>query len=71
MRLILASKSPARLALLRRAGLAPEVIVSGFEESQIRNPVPIDLAMRDAWLRCMDQALTDCGVTGELRAFLD
>lgn len=33
--------------------------------------VPIDLAMRDAWLRCMDQALTDCGVTGELRAFLD
>ena len=45
MRLILASKSPARLALLRRAGLAPEVIVSGFEESQIRNPVPIDLAM--------------------------
>ena len=33
--------------------------------------VPIDLAMRDAWLRCMDQALTDCGVTGELRTFLD
>ena len=33
--------------------------------------VPIDLAMRDAWLRCMNQALDDCGVTGELRAFLD
>lgn len=33
--------------------------------------VPIDIAMRDAWLRCMEQALTDCGVTGELRAFLD
>ena len=33
--------------------------------------VPIDLAMRDAWLRCMDRALSECGVTGELRAFLD
>jgi len=33
--------------------------------------VPIDLGMRDAWLRCMDQALSDCGVTGELRTFLD
>lgn len=43
MRLILASKSPARLFLLRRACLDPEVIVSGFDESQIRNPVPTDL----------------------------
>ena len=33
--------------------------------------VPVDTAMRDAWLRCMSQALTDCGVSGELRAFLD
>ncbi len=55
MRLILASKSPARLALLRRAGLAPEVIVSGFEESQIRNPVPIDLAMTLA--RCKGESV--------------
>ncbi|MCZ9341354.1 Maf family protein, partial [Streptomyces sp. TRM76130] len=28
-RLVLASQSPARLGLLRQAGLAPEVIVSG------------------------------------------
>ena len=55
MRLILASKSPARLALLRRAGLAPEVIVSGFEESQIRNPVPVDLAMTLA--RCKGESV--------------
>ncbi|MCA9536489.1 MAG: cyanoglobin [Myxococcales bacterium] len=33
--------------------------------------VPVDIAMRDAWLRCMSQALTDCGVSGELRTFLD
>jgi len=30
---VLASASPARLAVLRAAGLEPEVIVSGVEES--------------------------------------
>ncbi len=44
MRVILASKSPARLMVLRRAGLDPEVIVSGFDESQVRDPVPPSLA---------------------------
>ncbi len=33
--------------------------------------VPVDEAMRDAWLRCMGRALDDLGVDGELRAFLD
>lgn len=46
MRLILASKSPARLFVLKRAGLHPEVIVSGFDEHQIRDPSPTSLAMR-------------------------
>ncbi|MHA6511205.1 Maf family protein [Tessaracoccus sp. Z1128] len=46
MRLILASKSPARLTVLRRAGLEPEVIVSGFDERQIADPVPAALAGR-------------------------
>lgn len=46
MRFILASKSPARLAVLRRAGLDPEVIVSGFDERQILDPVPTRLAAR-------------------------
>lgn len=46
MRLILASKSPARLSLLRRAGLDPEVMVSGYDESQIVDPVPTRLAAR-------------------------
>ena len=32
MRVVLASASPARLAVLRGAGLAPEVIVSGVDE---------------------------------------
>lgn len=46
MRVILASKSPARLTVLRRAGLDPEVIVSGFDESQVRDAVPTRLATR-------------------------
>ena len=35
-RLVLASASPARLALLRQAGLAPEVVVSHVDESTVR-----------------------------------
>lgn len=34
MRVVLASASPARLAVLRAAGLDPEVIVSGVDESE-------------------------------------
>jgi septum formation protein len=49
VRLVLASGSPARLRVLRDAGLSPEVIVSGVDES---TDVPdteaavVDLAMR-------------------------
>ncbi len=35
-RLVLASASPARLALMRQAGLAPEVVVSQVDESAVR-----------------------------------
>jgi septum formation protein len=38
MRIVLASASPARLATLRRAGVTPEVIVSGVDESAITAP---------------------------------
>lgn len=37
-RLVLASASPARLALLRQAGLAPDVVVSNVDESSISAP---------------------------------
>jgi septum formation protein len=37
-RLVLASASPARLALLRQAGLAPEVVVSDVDESTVSAP---------------------------------
>lgn len=38
IRFVLASASPARLATLRRAGLDPEVIVSGVDESAVSGP---------------------------------
>ena len=37
-RLVLASASPARLSLLRQAGLAPDVVVSDVDESAITAP---------------------------------
>jgi septum formation protein len=37
-RLVLASASPARLSLLRQAGLAPNVVVSGIDESAVTAP---------------------------------
>ncbi|OON74347.1 Maf family protein [Streptomyces tsukubensis] len=43
-RLVLASQSPARLGLLRQAGLAPEVIVSGVDEDALTAPTPEALA---------------------------
>ncbi|GGU78246.1 Maf-like protein [Streptomyces albospinus] len=43
-RLVLASQSPARLGLLRQAGLAPEVVISGVDEDAISAPTPAELA---------------------------
>ncbi|MFJ5560081.1 Maf family protein [Streptomyces sp. NPDC093250] len=44
-RLVLASQSPARLGLLRQAGLAPEVVVSGVDEDAVTAPTPAELAL--------------------------
>lgn len=35
------------------------------------NRVAVDIAMRDAWLRAMQAAMNDEGITGDLRRFLD
>lgn len=33
--------------------------------------VPVDVGMRDAWMRCMRKAFDDVGVAGPVRQFLD
>ena len=50
-RLVLASASPARLSTLRQAGLRPEVIVSGVDESGLSHLAPADVARRLATLK--------------------
>jgi septum formation protein len=42
--IVLASASPARLAVLRAAGLEPEVMVSGVDETAFRAVTPTELA---------------------------
>lgn len=51
LRLVLASRSPARLATLRAAGLDPEVVVSGVDESQLDIDEPARLAVGLARLK--------------------
>jgi septum formation protein len=51
VRFILASASPARLDTLRRAGLDPEVIVSGVDESSVEADTTAGLVGELAWLK--------------------
>lgn len=65
-RLVLASQSPARLATLRAAGLDPEVVVSGIDESAVVEPDPAKLSTELARLkaRAVAAQLTDAYVIG-------
>jgi hemoglobin len=46
--------------------------VDGHPRLRMRHAkLAIDGATRDAWLRCMERALDDAGVAGELRGRLD
>lgn len=61
-RLVLASASPARLATLRSAGVHPEVIVSGVDESQVIDLPPAEIALQLAELKA---AAVAARVTGD------
>lgn len=49
---VLASASPARLEVLRRSGLNPQVIVSGVDESSVTSTDPAQLVAELATLKC-------------------
>lgn len=51
VRLILASASPARHKVLRAAGIEPEVLVSGVDESQVDHSTPEALSQTLAQLK--------------------
>jgi septum formation protein len=52
-RLILASASPARLKTLRNAGLSPEVVVSGVDESALELTTPAEYSLKLAQLKAV------------------
>jgi septum formation protein len=52
-RVILASASPARLKTLRNAGLSPEVVVSGVDESTVEVTAPGDYTLKLAQLKAV------------------
>jgi septum formation protein len=52
-RLVLASASPARLKTLQDAGLDPEVVVSGVDESGVEGATPAEHAMKLAQLKAV------------------
>jgi septum formation protein len=65
-RFVLASQSPARLRTLRSAGVKPDVVVSGVDESTVTGPpadVALTLAVRKAMAvaaRCEDALVLGC-----------
>ena len=52
----------------------PDDYVAAYGHPRLRMRharVEVNVAMRDAWLRCMTAAMDDLGVAGEVREFLD
>jgi septum formation protein len=55
---VLASASPARLKTLQNAGLSPEVVVSGVDESTLEQTTPAEYTLKLAQLKAVAVAAT-------------
>lgn len=64
-RLVLASASPARRKLLQAAGIDPEVLVSGVDESQVKTDQPEELCLTLARMKTLAVAERLRPVVGE------
>ncbi|MDG4784514.1 Maf family protein [Micromonospora sp. WMMD1102] len=64
LRLVLASASPARRKLLQAAGIEPEVLVSGVDESQVDPSSPGALSLTLAQLKARTVADRIARITG-------
>ncbi len=58
-RLVLASASPARLKTLQNAGLSPEVVVSGVDESKLEMTTAPEYTLKLAQLKAVAVAATE------------
>ena len=58
-RLVLASASPARLKTLQNAGLSPEVVVGGVDESTVPVTAPAEYTLKLAQLKAVAVAATE------------
>jgi hemoglobin len=72
-RVVRASRDKFALFFIGWLG-GPQDYVAQFGHPRLRMrhaAVPVDTTMADAWMRCMRRAFDECGVSGDVRDYVD